>query len=236
MARTSLAFNKPTPARPSSAGQNDGVESPTPEDIAQRAQQLKVVVLAQQLSLPAILHPTLPLLQWIQQMVGVGPNADIPLDLGDGPSEDVLRLSTREILTAASLLRGDVLGNELMTMGMLIAATQLGDMIINGGHCRSDVPLLQFARHLRNAAAHGNRWHFKSGQPEYAATCRNVTLTPDLHDQRAVSGGGIVTPRLLVLYLDDVSNHFAPGLVPPSMQVPGRADAPADDTEPAGMA
>lgn len=190
------------------------MSTPTAEVIAKRAQELKVVVLAQQLSVTAIMDPRLPLLRVIQHMTEVGSDEDVPLDLSDGPGTDTLRLSAREILTTASQLRGKALGEDLMAGAMLTAATQIGDMIATGQHGRIDVPILQFARHLRNAAAHGNRWHFTRNQPVHPATCRQVTLTADLHGQRAFWGGGLITPLLFVLYLDDVTNHFVPGLAP----------------------
>lgn len=187
---------------------------PTAEEIACRARDLKAVVLAQQLSIAAIMDPRLPLLRVMQQQLQAGPEADIPLDLTGEPGTDGLRLSVREVLTVASRLREKALGEDLMTGSMLTAATQLGDMIHTGGHGRTDVPLLQFARHLRNAAAHGNRWHFTGSQPVHLATCRHVTLTAGLHGQRAFWGGGLVTPLLFVLFLDDVTNYFVPGLAP----------------------
>jgi hypothetical protein len=196
------------------------MDKPTAEEIAHRAQEFKVIALAQQLSVLAIIHPELPLLRFHQQLVQVGPDIDIPLDLHGGVGHDILRLSVREILTAAAKLRGPALSNDLMAMAMLTAATQLGDMITNGGHTRREVPLLQFARHFRNAAAHGNRWHFGPGEPKSPASCRHLTLTPDLHGQRAAWGGGGVTPLLFVYFLDDLSNHFASGLVPPPQTVP----------------
>lgn len=207
--------------------QDDAVDKPTGEEIAYRAQELKAVMLAQQISLVAITHPALPLLRFHQYLQCEGQDKDIPIVLRDGPEHDEVVFSTRAVLTAASRLRGDVLAHDLMAMSMLVAATRLGDMINSGGHTRRDVPLLEFARHLRNACAHGDRWHFRAGEPRTPAACRHLTLTAALHGQRAT--WTTVTPRLLVLYLDDLSNYFVPGLVPP----PERADSdPQLDNDP----
>ncbi len=78
---------------------------------------------------------------------------------------------------------------------------------------RNDVPLLQFARHFRNACAHGDRWHFNADQPKYPAALRNLVLTRDLRGQQATFV--TVSPWHFIEFLDDLSNHFAPGSVPP---------------------
>jgi hypothetical protein len=80
------------------------MDGPTGEEIAHRAQEFKIVVLAQQLSLVAITHPALPLLRVHQSLTGVGPQDDIPLVLQDGPEHDELQFSIRDILTTASRL------------------------------------------------------------------------------------------------------------------------------------
>jgi hypothetical protein len=100
-----------------------------------------------------------------------------------------------------------------MSISMLLGGTRIGDLIIKGNHSRRDVPLLQFARHYRNACAHGDRWEFKPGQPETPAVCRGLTITSNLHGQRATWTS--VSPRLYVEFLDDISNYFLPGSVPP---------------------
>lgn len=188
-----------------------GADTHPAEEIAHRAQQFKVVVLAQQLTLVTLVDEGRAVLRFHQTLAGIGPDADLPVVLSDGPGHEDLVVSAREVLAAAAQLRGAPI-RDLMTMSMMTAATQLGDMIVTGGHSRQDVPLLQFACHFRNAAAHGNRWHFGPGEPKNPATCRHLTLTPDLHGQRAA--WGTVTPKLFALYLDDLANYFIPGLVP----------------------
>jgi hypothetical protein len=164
------------------------VQKPLASEIALRADEFKTLYLAQQLSLITLLHPELSVLRHLQSITGGGD--DLPLVLKDGPEEEVLVFSTREILRSASQLRGDV----------------IRDMIFTGGHFRAEVPLLQFARHFRNACAHGDRWHFHGDEPKRPAVCRHLTLTPDLHGQRATWTK--VTPRLFVGYLDDIATYF----------------------------
>jgi hypothetical protein len=119
----------------------------------------------------------------------------------------------REILTKLTTLRGPIVGNDLMAVAMLLGATRLGDMILEAGLSSREEPLLQFARHFRNAAAHGDRWEFRGDEPQYPAECRDLALTQDLHGQRAT--WVTVDPKRYVEFLDDISNHFLPGSVPP---------------------
>jgi len=64
---------------------------------------------------------------------------------------------------------------------MMLGATRLGEMIQTGGHPQASVPSLQFARHCRNACAHGDRWEFRGAEPKTSATCGHLTLSPALH-------------------------------------------------------
>ena len=184
------------------------------ERIARRAQEHKLLFLGLQLALPAVLHPDVPLLRWTQQLTGVGADTDVPVVVGGrSADEEKLSFSAREILTKLASLRGEIVGHDLLSIAMVLGATRLGDMIVEGGFSRQDEPLLQFARHFRNAAAHGDRWSFHEGEPKAPASCRDLVLTADLNDRRAT--WETVTPKTYIEFLDDLSNYFSPGLVPP---------------------
>lgn len=194
---------------------------PVVPEIARRAQELKIMHLALMLSLPSILDPGLPILRTELARAQVPPHDDIPVQLFDhdgGPGKESLTFSMREILTAATTLRGDILSRDLMSISMLLGAIRIGDLILTGGHHRIDVPLMQFARHFRNACAHGDRWSFAPGQPQHPAVCRWLTLNASLNGKRAT--WETVTPRLYVEYLDDVANYFVPGSVPAPARAP----------------
>jgi hypothetical protein len=173
--------------------------------IAKRAQQLKLVFLGSSLSAMALLDPRLPVLQWALARMEVGPNSDAPMTLTDHTGDD-LAFSMRAVLTELTTFRGDVVRDELMSGAMLLGAIRLGDMIMNGGYLRQDMPLLQFARHFRHACAHGDRWHFRKGEPRYRAILRDLELTTEMHGQRAT--WQTVTPRGYVHFLDDLSDYF----------------------------
>ncbi|WP_337826235.1 hypothetical protein [Pseudonocardia sp. UM4_GMWB1] len=190
-------------------------DTPTHADIARRAGELKVFMLAMNLGIPAMFLPSLPLLTISLQLTDAPPSSDLPVDLvygeDDGTPRERLRFSAREILTTASRLRGPFL-MDVMSTGMITGAIVIGDMIDKGGHRDKSVPLLEFARHYRNACAHGNAWHLNPGEPRHPAACRHLALTADLNGQEAA--WRTVGPRLHVEFLDDIANHFVPGSAP----------------------
>lgn len=189
---------------------------PTALDIATRAQQHKVLYLALNLTSTTMLLPELPVLTTLLTRMEADPNSDFPLELFHGNTGDAdekpLTFSAREVLTVATRIRGEAI-RDLMSTSMINAGVIIGDMIQKGGHGSTTVPLLQFARHFRNACGHGDRWDFRDGAPPHPAACRHVTLTAAHNGQRAT--WETVTPRLFVEFLDDIANYFVPGIQPP---------------------
>jgi hypothetical protein len=190
---------------------------PDPPTTAERAQELKVMFLGLMLTLPLMFDPRLPCLQWALQLAGEGADKDLPVQLGHRPEDEKkLTYSARAVLTLASQLRGKIMAEDLMSASMLVGGTRLGDMIHLRGHWPKDEPLIQFARHFRNACAHGDRWNFKDREPLYSAVCRDTVLDRTLQGQRCTYE--TISPRRYIEFLDDISNHSVPGSVPP----PGR--------------
>lgn len=99
---------------------------------------------------------------------------------GPKGDEEKVSFSAREVLTKLTALRGDIVSQDILSIAMLLGATRLGDMILQAGLSRRDEPLLQFARHFRDAAAHGDRWSFRQGQPETPAACRDLVLAANM--------------------------------------------------------
>jgi hypothetical protein len=194
-------------------GRYSPVTQPTEPYMAERAQELKVLHLGLMLSIPSLFDPGLPILRTMLAQVQET-SGDLPLYVGHAPDdEEKIQFSAREILTKLSQLRGDIVSKDLLSISMLLGGTRIGDLIVQGNYSRSDVPLLQFARHFRNACAHGDRWYFKNGEPRYPAACRGLTLDASLDGNRATYE--TVSPRLYLEFLDDISNYFLPGAVPP---------------------
>lgn len=188
--------------------------SPTGQEIATRAQEMKVLVLALNVGIISVLHPDLPLMQTpLTTIAGLPPNSDFPVHVMNNGDKQrgraPLKFSAREILTYASQLRSDDYIDGLLSIGMINSAVRVGDMIDQGGHRNKQEPLIEFARHYRNACAHGDRWSFRQGEPKHPASCRGVGVTAALQGQKAT--WTTVGPRLHVEYLDDITNYFAPG-------------------------
>ncbi len=174
----------------------------TAADIAQRADALRTVFLGLQLSVLGLLDPRAPLLQGLSA-VGIDPTAPVAVFRVDGTtySEE----SIADILERASALAhaGDIRA-DLLFVGAMQGGTRLGDDLQQAGLIRkhTEEPLLQFARHLRNACAHGNRWHFLEGEPKHPAALRGRQLDRSLHGSRAVFDW--VGPGDYLDFLDDL--------------------------------
>ena len=169
---------------------------PMNAEIAQRAQELKVMYLGLMLMFPLMVDPQLPALQWALQHGCGGPEDDILLQLGHRPEDqEKLTSSARAVLTLASQLRGPVMKEDLLSASMLVGGTRLRDMIRLRGPWPTDQPLIQFARHFRNACAHGDRWNFHGNEPQYPAACRDTVLDRSLQDRRCTYE--TVSPRPL---------------------------------------
>ena len=212
---------------------------PTAEEIAVRAQELKLLHLGLMLTTSSWFDPGVPILRTMLAQAGALPHEDIPVQLvndePDEPGREGLTFSAREVLTKMSQLRGSVVFQDLLSISMINAGIRLGDMIGKGGHYRTDVPLLQFLYHYRNACGHGDVWNYSPQGPPYPAACRGLTLTGALVGRRAT--WETVTPRLFVEFLDDLANHFLPGPVPPYPRDPrqdGVAVAPGAGPRGAG--
>jgi hypothetical protein len=177
--------------------------------VAQRAQEHKLLFLGVKLSLLSMLDPRLPILRWALERAGLPPDGDMAVALRDADEVDAPSYSIREILTKVTALRGDVVAQDMLSLAMLTGATRLGDMINRAGLSSPQEPLLEFARHFRKAAAHGDRWEFLGDEPKHPAACRDLVLTKDLHGLRAT--WTTITQRRYVEFLDDITNHFSPG-------------------------
>jgi hypothetical protein len=70
----------------------------------------------------------------------------------------------------------------LQRMFPLFLITELHHELI-GANLVDRSPLMEFLRHLRNAAAHGNHWHFRADEPKRPAALRDLSLDRSFHGQ-----------------------------------------------------
>lgn len=177
---------------------------PTPAEIAVRADELKTGFIALQFGIVALCIPDAPVLGILEKYGQIPRTSPLVVNRNDGteystePIEDVLR---RAAGIPGAGFRGDAL-----PLAAMVGATRLGDDLqVAGLYSRSE-PLLQFTRHLRNACAHGNRWHFVNGEPKHPAELRRLRLDPSLHGDKAI--WGTVGPGDYLDFLDDLRDYL----------------------------
>ena len=196
--------------------------------VAVRAVELRHLFLTLQVVHDLARDPAIPLLQPYLDLTAAPGARDHPIallhpdDLAQRfpphhPTREPIRFSARRVLQAMASddVSDELIGEDLASIAMMHAAIRLGDLLDRHHLYRANVPVLQFARHFRNACAHGDRWYFEKGQPhpKQPAQCRHLVITAALQGQRATFE--TVTPRLFVEFLGDVANHFVPGIAPP---------------------
>ncbi len=174
---------------------------PTPSEIADWALEFRATYRAFNLSLPLLLHPGLPLLETYQRVFGQGPETPVVIRRNDGTVQS--ELSFREILSDVAAVRGGGLRGDVLTFTAMHGVVRLGDSLSLAGLSGRTEPLLQFARHLRNACAHGNRWHFLGGEPKLPAALRGSALDNSLHGTQAIMGW--LGPGDYLDFLDDLA-------------------------------
>lgn len=89
----------------------------------------------------------------------------------------------RDVYEAISVAR-DNRGFNLDFLGGLIttAVSWIGDEL-SANECFDKSPELELFRHIRNGLSHGNRFHFRSGEPRRPAKLRGYVLDASLHGQ-----------------------------------------------------
>lgn len=177
---------------------------PLAEDVAKRAEELKELFLGISLTLVPLLDPARPLLDVMMRHYGHPPSAPIVVQRKDGSKHSAR--TYEDVLTRCSTLRGPILRDDLLHFAAMHGGTRIGDMIGEGGFRDESNPLLEFARHFRNACAHGNRWHFLGGEPRNPTSLRGRTLDASLHGRRAMPDW--LAPGDYLDYLDDIASLF----------------------------
>ncbi|UOB11336.1 hypothetical protein MQE23_20680 [Streptomyces sp. HP-A2021] len=176
------------------------------ERIAQVADELKIGFCGLNLAILPLADPRQPLMAIYRDLYEQTVNSPLVVYRNDGTPHSAERLT--DTFAMASSTPGAGLGEDLLNFAAMHGATRLGDAIERAGLRDRTNPLLEFVRHFRNASAHGNRWHFRNGEPRQPAACRGITLTAALHGSKA--SGGVVGAGDYLDMLDDVAAHFRP--------------------------
>jgi hypothetical protein len=173
-------------------------------EIAERAEALNALFVGLQLTLPLMLHPRAPLRDAYLQTYQSGPETPVIMRRQDGSiyAEDTIGQALERLGAIPHLNKGEVM-RDLLFLGAMHGGTRLGDDLQQAGLADERDPLIQFARHFRNACAHGNRWHFRQGEPRFEAALRGRRLDQSLQGTRAVFDW--VGPGDYLDYLDDLA-------------------------------
>ena len=201
----------------------------SPQDIANKALELRTVFLGLTNSIPALLSPDLPIFRYLCSVVQPGSAfttvSDFPSHLRHRDSDpEALVFSTREVFTQLATIEHKTMWEDLLPAAMLLGTVRIGDTILDATNYTqiSGDPMIQFVRHFRNACAHGDRWSFRQGQPDNPAAFGGVVLSNTLNGKRATFE--TVSPRLYVELLEAIANFFVPNSLTttPASPVPPR--------------
>ena len=193
----------------------------SPQDIANKALELRTVFLGVTSSIPAMLSPDLPIFRYlcsvVQPTTAFTTASDYPSNLRHRDSDpDALVFSTRDVFTQLAKIEHKTMWEDLLPAAMLLGAVRIGDVILDATNYAeiSGNPMIQFVRHFRNACAHGDRWSFHQGQPDKPAAFGDVVLSNALDGQRATYE--TVSPRLYVELLEAIALFFVPHSISPT--------------------
>jgi hypothetical protein len=158
------------------------------------------------LTLAPLLDPRLPLLEVWNRLYKMPPTAPFEVVRNDGSIHSGKAL--RDVFSEVARLTTGGFGDDLLNFMAMHGAVRLGDYLKRANLDEGD-PLLEFARHLRNACAHGNRWHFRPGQPSRPATLRGRTLDRSLQGTQAIPDW--LGPGDYLDFLDDLASLLRSG-------------------------
>ena len=174
--------------------------------LARLANELKITALAQGAVLMALYDPRLPLLTVSLEMLDAPTDGDLPLRLPSDDEQDTLTFSLREVLQRVGQLAETTVRQDLMSSSMMMGALRIGDSIKRTGLHRSNVPLLEFARHFRNACGHGDRWTFRGPEPRFPAATDRLKVERSWNGRRAT--WETVSTRGYIDFLDEIHIYF----------------------------
>lgn len=148
--------------------------------------------------------------------VGLGPvyEPDNPLDLSAGSLawfrgfiEPELRIDLEQIRQLTQHLPSSSAVNELCGM-LVISAHAIALETVGGSNGVAKSPTLEFFRHIRNAAAHGNRFTFGPREPKWPAKWRGLILDRVTH-ANVQCFGKLLNPADALALLGDVQDELS---------------------------
>lgn len=175
-------------------------------ELADRVERSRTTVVALAAASPAMVDPRLPLLRVMQELFTGADDFPMVIRRNDGSVYSEEQMSAWLARAAANRGQGLGLGEDLVSFGCVYTMIRIGDALTQLGLISPADPLLQFARHLRNACAHGNRWHFQGQEPRHPARWRQLSVDASWHGGKAMFG--TLGPGDYFDFLDDLAGHL----------------------------
>jgi hypothetical protein len=147
----------------------------TATDIAQKAEEYKTAFVGISVAMVTLLDPSLPLMD-VMRRHGQEPDSPFLIKRLDGTEHSDEAISVH--LQRAAALPGGGLRGDVLIFAAMHGATRIGDAIQQAQLSRKNDPLLQFDRHFRNAAAHGNRWYLRRARGTKHPALKPATRLP----------------------------------------------------------
>ena len=158
----------------------------TPGELADEVNYLKVFFVAGTTGLIALNDPEI--LTHLERSRGFDRGASVRLGRKDDTYYEGL-----DFWSAVSTAQSSTFNLAFMGAMLLASISWIGDKLNANTYFDGRLPVgavrppeLEFFRHLRNAAAHGNRWHFVGGEPRRPAAFQRFTLDSTLHGKDGV--------------------------------------------------
>ncbi|MFF4475411.1 hypothetical protein ACFYZ3_38410 [Streptomyces sp. NPDC001599] len=172
--------------------------------IAQMAKEFKIAFSGFSLAIVPLADPRLPLVGIFQSLYEQSADSPLIIRRQDGTEHSSQRIF--DVFANAAKIPGAGLRGDLLAFMVMHGVARIGDAIDQARLRDPSSPLLEFTRHLRNACAHGNRWHFRGTEPRFPAALRARSIDSSLHGSQAVNGW--LGPGDYLDLLDDLADHF----------------------------
>lgn len=176
------------------------------KELAGRAEDYKTTFIGLQLALIPLLHPA-GYIEEAFKHIGTDPEGPLNVVRADGTTASSMPISYWLQRARQDNGGGFGLRDDTLAFTAMFIVTRLEDDLLQLGLRNPQSPVLEFLRHTRNAAAHGNRWHFRGQEPKNQARLRNIELDDSFHGQSALYAGTVGPGDFLDL-LDDVRDEL----------------------------
>jgi hypothetical protein len=176
-------------------------------ELAARAENYKTSFVGIQLAVMALLHPAGFMERVMDEITPELSTSPLVVKRADGTTASSANIDYWLKKARENNGKGLGLHEDVLPFTAMFIVTRLEDDLLTLGLRSKNSPLFEFLRHLRNAAAHGNRWHFTGQEPKHPAQLRSIALDSSMHGTIAIYSG-TVAPGDFFDLLDDLRDEL----------------------------